>query len=153
MLIEPLQGTTHTPAELEYVLKDSGASFAICDRQHFDILDPLAKKLRVNLLVLEELESKERGTSLNQTEVEAQQWRRSLPFEHRKPAMIIYTSGTTGRPKGVVLTHGNLQSQMATLHEAWGWTPEDYILNVLPLHHVCKGFPYLTSRRFTVWST
>ena len=51
-------------------------------------------------------------------------------------ALIIYTSGTTGRPKGVVTTHANLCAQVSSLHEAWGWSGDDRILLVLPLHHV-----------------
>jgi malonyl-CoA/methylmalonyl-CoA synthetase len=50
--------------------------------------------------------------------------------------MILYTSGTTSKPKGVVLTHDNLEAQIRTLIEAWGWTPMDHIVNVLPLHHI-----------------
>lgn len=51
-------------------------------------------------------------------------------------ALIIFTSGTTGRPKGVVLTHGNLQAHTTSLVHAWGWTPTDRILHILPLHHL-----------------
>ena len=50
--------------------------------------------------------------------------------------MIIYTSGTTGRPKGAVSTHQNIGAQIASLVEAWGWTPADRLLLALPLHHV-----------------
>ncbi len=52
------------------------------------------------------------------------------------PAMILHTSGTTSKPKGVVLTHGNLATQMGILEEAWGWSADDEILCVLPLHHI-----------------
>ncbi len=52
------------------------------------------------------------------------------------PALLLYTSGTTSRPKGVVLTHANLEAQMATLAAAWGWRSDDRILHVLPLNHV-----------------
>jgi malonyl-CoA/methylmalonyl-CoA synthetase len=51
-------------------------------------------------------------------------------------AMILYTSGTTSRPKGVVTTHRNLEAQITTLVNAWGWTADDRILHVLPLNHV-----------------
>lgn len=51
-------------------------------------------------------------------------------------AVIIYTSGTTGRPKGAEITHGNLLSNLDALHNAWGWTPEDVLLHVLPIFHV-----------------
>ena len=61
----------------------------------------------------------------------------SLPvLEASRRAQVLYTSGTTGRPKGVVATHGNLEAQMASLVEAWGWTRDDHTLLVLPLHHV-----------------
>ena len=51
-------------------------------------------------------------------------------------AVIIYTSGTTGRPKGAEITHGNLISNLQSLHEAWGWQADDILLHVLPIFHV-----------------
>jgi malonyl-CoA/methylmalonyl-CoA synthetase len=51
------------------------------------------------------------------------------------PAAMLFTSGTTGRPKGAMLTHGNLVSNCRTLNEVWGFTAEDVVLHVLPLFH------------------
>ena len=50
--------------------------------------------------------------------------------------MMLYTSGTTGKPKGVVTTRGNIAAQVESLVEAWGWSADDRILHVLPLHHI-----------------
>lgn len=52
------------------------------------------------------------------------------------PAMLLYTSGTTGKPKGAVLTHGNLGAQAAAIARAWGLGPTDTLLHALPLHHM-----------------
>jgi len=52
------------------------------------------------------------------------------------PFMIVYTSGTTGRPKGAVLTQEAIfWNAVMSLH-AHDFTPDDHILNVLPLFHV-----------------
>jgi len=52
------------------------------------------------------------------------------------PALIGYTSGTTGRPKGAVLSHGNLLASVEAVQLAWRWTPEDRLWLCLPLFHM-----------------
>lgn len=52
------------------------------------------------------------------------------------PALLLYTSGTTGKPKGAVITHGNVLTQATLVAEAWGVGPRDTLLHALPLHHL-----------------
>ena len=52
------------------------------------------------------------------------------------PAVLCYTSGTTGRPKGALLTHGQIAAYVSALHTAWKWTERDILLHALPLFHV-----------------
>ena len=50
-------------------------------------------------------------------------------------AAILFTSGTTGRPKGAMLSHGNLSSNVGALFETWRFSDTDTILHALPLFH------------------
>lgn len=52
------------------------------------------------------------------------------------PAVIIYTSGTTGRPKGAVLTHGNLVHDAKNIRTIWEINESDVLCHALPLFHV-----------------
>jgi long-chain acyl-CoA synthetase len=51
-------------------------------------------------------------------------------------AGLIYTSGTTGNPKGVILTHGNIASNVSAVHEIFPMDLADRSLSFLPWAHV-----------------
>ncbi|MEB3198746.1 MAG: long-chain fatty acid--CoA ligase [Candidatus Sericytochromatia bacterium] len=53
-------------------------------------------------------------------------------------ATIVYTSGTTGEPKGAMLTHGNLMSNVAEVVPLIGLKESDSSLSFLPLSHVLE---------------
>ena len=50
-------------------------------------------------------------------------------------AFILYTSGTTGQPKGAILTHGNLASNVISCAQIFKITDEDCFLCLLPMFH------------------
>lgn len=59
----------------------------------------------------------------------------SLAVDPLQPASIIYTSGTTGRPKGVTLSHGNLDANVRSILNYLGLRAGDVIVNVLPFYY------------------
>jgi long-chain acyl-CoA synthetase len=60
-------------------------------------------------------------------------------------AIICYTSGTTGNPKGTLLTHKNIISMVASLHEVDSKRPEDQFLSFIPL-------PWIVEQTMSVFS-
>ena len=115
---------SHPVAELEYTVDDADASIVVAHPQFAGRLRPIADARGLRFILTTDL-------------LEDSVVQQALPdVSVDRDAMVLYTSGSTGRPKGVVTTHANIQAQVTTLVDAWGWTPGDRILNVLPLHHV-----------------
>ena len=51
-------------------------------------------------------------------------------------AIIIYTSGTTGKPKGCLLTHGNVIANARQISQWLSFTETDRLLTIMPLFHM-----------------
>ena len=80
------------------------------------------------------------GSVLSIDALEAEASRQASRFETRQGraddlAVILYTSGTTGRPKGAMLTHGNIAANGIALRDHWAFTADDVLLHCLPLFH------------------
>ncbi|MFE9116087.1 AMP-binding protein [Streptomyces sp. NPDC007172] len=122
------------PEEIEYVVRQSGASVLLVDPELDVALS--AVKARHRFVLGEETDS-----ALMRFGVEPRAW--SNPDEDAT-ATINYTSGTTARPKGVQLTHRNIWVNGLTfgLHtRVW---EGDVYLHTLPMFH-CNGWgmPYV----------
>ena len=51
-------------------------------------------------------------------------------------AALLYSSGTTGKPKGIMLSHGNISSNAKSLVKTWDFQESDCLLHALPIYHV-----------------
>jgi malonyl-CoA/methylmalonyl-CoA synthetase len=113
--LSPAQST----GEWGYVAQDSRASFAVAAPPVAAALAPVAVAAHVRVVPPD---ARARPVRLP-----------DIPPE--RDGLMLYTSGTTSRPKGVVLTHAQIQAQVESLVEAWSWQAEDRLLHALPLHH------------------
>ncbi|MFM9371425.1 AMP-binding protein [Streptomyces sp. Da 82-17] len=122
------------PEEIEYVVRQSGASVLLVDPELDEALAGVGAKHRFVL-------GEQTDTELMRFGVEPRPW--SNPDEDAT-ATINYTSGTTARPKGVQLTHRNIWVNGLTfgLHtRSW---ERDVYMHTLPMFH-CNGWgmPYV----------
>jgi long-chain acyl-CoA synthetase len=124
------------PAEqIHYMLDDSGARGVFVStpvqRQKIDAI-------RGRLPALETVMGFDEGPRLFDGPLSEQERREfEAAIGSLRPedlASIIYTSGTTGAPKGVMLTHGNLTSNVRDA--AADFSPEDVAISFLPLCHI-----------------
>jgi malonyl-CoA/methylmalonyl-CoA synthetase len=113
-----------TEQEWEYSLTDSEVEVVVTTSEWTDRILSVCHRLGVRVVSLE-------------SALEVSVIKHDLPsIDESRRAMILYTSGTTSKPKGVVTTHSNIQSQIRALVEAWEWSKEDRIPLFLPLHHI-----------------
>ncbi len=140
---------TLTAKQIEYTLNDAGASYAIVSNQM-----QLAKLLKV-LPEVPTLRTvivfSDKGLSQSENILfYATVMDRGVRFRTERPdhvereaaavrpedlLTLIYTSGTTGNPKGVMLTHENLVSNIKSSADCIPFNHEDLILSFLPLCH------------------
>ncbi len=142
---------TQTPDQLKYILQNSGArGYIVSNKSLFKGLEPHLENLSdLELLVGLRDTFHERMFSLKELLAQGvrEEQRHPGAFEQWKKEVspddyysFIYTSGTTGKPKGVMLTHRNLVSNVLASLERMPFDTEQHrggrMLSYLPLSHV-----------------
>jgi long-chain acyl-CoA synthetase len=122
------------PAEISYALNHSEAKLLLTNSEFLPRLEGLREQLPAlrNVLVFDDWDEATLGFSSNNNK----KWRDTMPLSRTDDAIIIYTSGTTGKPKGCLLTHGNLLANARQITEWLKFTPADRLLSVMPLFHM-----------------
>jgi fatty-acyl-CoA synthase len=123
----PLNARLSVP-ELAYQLTDSGASVLVHAPAHASVVEDLPVRTVIGLHELERLPVAEPM---------------DVPVELDDPCMIMYTSGTTGRPKGAMLTHGNITWNAVNVLVDHDLIADEVALVSAPLFHTA-GLNMLT---------
>jgi len=145
-------GIVHVPIyptisfeDYEYILNHvEPALIFISDKQLYDKISPIAKKIAsvrdiYSFSVIPQVRNWQEITRLGQ-ENEA---RYKDPLAELKAGItpddlvtLIYTSGTTGNPKGVMLSHGNILSNVDAITKIFDFNTSHRTLSFLPISHV-----------------
>jgi len=136
--------STQTAEQTAYILNDSGARvIAVSTKSQLEkVLSVQSRTSLERVMVMDTVETALavhmqplmlRGPVDADPEFDA----RAQSIGPDDLATIIYTSGTTGTPKGAMLTHGNMASNIAHSMEAFGFgTKDELSVSFLPLSHV-----------------
>ena len=140
LTIVPLDTGFHAD-QVTKLLKDSGSGLLFCDARHVNVAQQAASSLGIGLVLLNPgqlAEARDAGwiADLDVIFSAGPGNFQAAEVESESVAAILYTSGTTADPKGVMLTHANIEGEVdAILHWA-DIGPSDAILGVLPMFHV-----------------
>ncbi len=154
-VLVPVYPTTN-PAELQFILNDALVKYLFVSS---DELYEKIKSISHNIPSLKNIYSFDEITGVDHwskvtalaTETslkKVEEIKESIPESHL--ATIIYTSGTTGTPKGVMLAHSNILSNVKMGKASFPFidAPEFKVLSFLPLNHIfekCVSYIYLLS--------
>lgn len=121
------------PAEIRYLLEDSGAKLLVTDSSG-------EQNARKGTMSCPDI------SPVSYISINSEEWKltEESSGEFFRPAdckmddlcQLQYTSGTTGRQKGAMLTHGNWIAALDTEREVLGLTGEDVFLGIYPMAHV-----------------
>ena len=108
------------PDEIDYVISNSEARALLVNSEFVTRI----KNNNVEAIAFDNVEG------ISKTEMESPEITRD------DEAIIIYTSGTTGKPKGCLLTHGNVISNARQISSWLGFSHADRLLTLMPLFHM-----------------
>lgn len=142
--VDVVRSSTAETQELAYIFQDSDSvGLVVEDLKTLKKLVPAIKESSLKFIVLL---SDETAAEINELackifnfegllELSKNQSLKPVPQDSNTLATLIYTSGTTGKPKGTMLSHGNLLHQVKNLHTIIQSEPGDRILSILPSWH------------------
>lgn len=147
--IDVVRGAQADPGELQYILEDSGAiGMILQDLELLKKLRPRLNDLPIQFVILLSNEAPPEDSIKILTFAQVLELGRTHSLEpvtqtRDTLATLMYTSGTGGQPKGVMLSHGNLMSQVNGAFAVAQPQAGERVLSILPIWHAYeRAFEY-----------
>lgn len=130
--------------EIRYLILHSEVTFLITSQKVFSEKIEGMNLAGIHVMIIGEGKAKEGATAIGDVMAIGKEriksgkrdlFERKTEINPEDPAAICYTSGTTGQPKGAVLLHRNITSNVWAARERIPLGPDDVFLCLLPLHH------------------
>src|SRR5690242_9480532 len=126
--------------EIEFVMNNSEAKAALVSSEFWKRIENISEDLpHLRAVIAFDNEAEATDPHLQKYIPDRQSPERVLETDQiasGDDAIIIYTSGTTGKPKGCLLTHGNLIANARQISEWLRFTKDDRLLTIMPLFHM-----------------
>jgi long-chain acyl-CoA synthetase len=142
-ILIPIYPTTN-PLELEFILNDTATKYVfVSSKDLYDKVKDVTAKVAsiINIYSFDKIEGVPHWSEVTKLSTEksitkVRELKTQIPDSHL--ATIIYTSGTTGTPKGVMLMHSNIYSNVVYSKKSFPFedAPETKVLSFLPLNHI-----------------
>ena len=127
-----------SPAEVSYLVTDSGAAVVVTENALAPLLDAVSAATgTIETMIVVDSDGAATHLDYEALLAEAPAELPEIDVPEDTVALIMYTSGTTGKPKGAMLTHTNLHAQaVTTINAADGASDEDVASVVPPIFHI-----------------
>ena len=124
--------------EVEYEANDSGAETIIVSQPEYPNVAAVKDKTNIkNIIVIESGEKPEGTLGWSELIANTKPDPPEYNFDPKEDlAALVYTSGTTGLPKGTMLTHYNIVSNVIQISQIFELSELDIAMTVLPLYHI-----------------
>jgi long-chain acyl-CoA synthetase len=116
--------------EIEYVISNSEARALLVNSEYLPIIAAIRDQLQTLQAIITFDNEAQATSTVSETETP------NPEISSEDEAIIIYTSGTTGKPKGCLLTHGNVIANARQISSWLGFTEADRLLTIMPLFHM-----------------
>lgn len=139
--VDVVRSASADSQELAYILENSDSTALVVENlKTLTKLSSNLSNLPIDLIIVlsDEIPADSQIKTLNYQQLMTLGQNNQLqPVEQSKDtlATLLYTSGTTGKPKGVMLTHGNLLHQVNYVKTVFQPQPGDTVLSILPSWH------------------